>query len=77
MCTQLIKGLFDLHRKGIAHRDIRPSNIWYSEKKKCFVLGGLGNAINLDKVKITPQVGYNLSGVPYYMPKYLLKIGKK
>lgn len=66
-----------MHRKGIAHRDIRPANIWYSDKKKGFILGGLGNAIMLDKIKITPQVGYNLAGVPYYMPKYLLRIGKK
>jgi hypothetical protein len=26
---------------------------------------------------MNPSIGYNLSGVPYYMPKYLMDIGKK
>ena len=66
-----------MHKKGIAHRDIRPHNIFYSPIKKTFVIAGMQNAIVVDKNKINPQVGFNLSGVPYYMPRYLLKIGKK
>lgn len=63
---------------GIAHRDIRPSNIFYSESKKGFVIGGLGNSILIgEKNKPSGKIGYNLSGVPYYLPRYLLTIGKK
>lgn len=66
-----------MHKKNIAHRDIRPHNIYYSPIKKTFLIAGMQNSIILDKNKIMPQVGFNLAGVPYYMPRYLLKIGKK
>jgi serine/threonine protein kinase len=60
------------------HRDIRPQNIFYSETKKSFVLGGLHNAVVINaKNKQASNVGYNLAGVPYYLPKYLVDIGKK
>jgi hypothetical protein len=77
LCYQLIKGLQQLHNNGIAHRDIRPHNIFYCNAKKGFVIGGLHNAISLDKKQMAPKVGYNLSGVPYYMPRYLVTIGKR
>jgi hypothetical protein len=52
--------------------------VFYSEVKKGFVLGGLGNAILVNqKNRGNTQVGYNLAGVPYYLPKYLVEIGKK
>lgn len=67
-----------MHKQGIAHRDIRPGNIFYSEPKKGYVIGGLANAIQVNsKNRTTQNVGYNLAGVPYYLPRYLLQIGKK
>lgn len=67
-----------MHKNNIVHRDIRPQNIFYSETKKSFVLGGLHNAVVVNtKNKHSPNVGYNLAGVPYYLPKYLVEIGKK
>jgi hypothetical protein len=52
--------------------------VFYSEVKKGFVLGGLGNAILVNqKNRGNTQVGYNLAGVPYYLPKYLVEIGKR
>lgn len=60
------------------HRDIRPQNIFYSESKKSFVLGGLHNAVVVNaKNKQSPNVGYNLAGVPYYLPRFLVEIGRK
>lgn len=67
-----------MHKQGIAHRDIRPGNIFYSEPKKGYLIGGLGNAVQVNsKNKANSNVGYNLAGVPYYLPRYLLQIGKK
>jgi serine/threonine protein kinase len=66
-----------MHKKGIVHRDIRPHNIFYSSLKKSFIIGGMENAILVDNNRINPQIGFNLSGVPYYLPRYLVKIGKK
>lgn len=75
LCFQLIKGVSDLHRNRICHRDIRPHNIYYSVDKKGFVLGGFGNGINTSR--LAKNVGINLAGVPYYMPNYLYEVGKK
>lgn len=75
MAFQLIKGVADMHRQKLYHRDIRPHNVYYSPEKKGYVLGGFGNAVSLNKVN--PNIGLNLAGVPYYMPKYLTQVGKK
>ena len=78
ICSQLIKGLMELHKNGIAHRDIRPHNICYSNSKKSFILGGLHNSITVSKNRNNnSQIGYNLSGVPYYLPKGLMQIGRR
>jgi len=54
------------------HRDIRPSNIYYSAIKKCYIIGGFSNSLFSSS---TNNVGINLAGVPYYMPKHLQKLG--
>lgn len=75
LCFQLIKGVSELHKNKICHRDIRPHNIFYSQDKKGFVIGGFANAINT--AKLAKNVGINLAGVPYYMPSYLYEVSKK
>lgn len=67
------------------HRDIRPSNIFYSPLKKTYIIGGMANAMKGDKKTknssfknnetYNSNIGINLAGVPYYMPKYLAKVG--
>lgn len=47
LCYQLLKGTMDLHSQKIAHRDIRPHNIFYSSAKKGYVISGFGNAVKL------------------------------
>lgn len=74
LCFQLIKGVMELHNNKIAHRDIRPSNIYFCPSKHGFVLGGLQNSI---KFEDDTRIGYNLCGVPYYLPNYLTEIGKR
>lgn len=41
LCFQLLKGLMELHSKKMAHRDIRPQNIYYVGGKHGYVIGGL------------------------------------
>ena len=36
----IIIGLRNLHGILITHNDLRPSNIFYSTKKKCYLIGG-------------------------------------
>lgn len=56
-----------MHCLKIAHRDIRPSNIFYCPYKHSYVIGEMNNAVTLlDKDERT--TGYNLCGVPYYLP---------
>jgi serine/threonine protein kinase len=75
LAYQLVKGVNELHRQKIAHRDIRPHNVVYSGIKKGYVLTGLHNSIDLSKG--SKNLGFNLSGVPYYMPRFLAEVGKK
>jgi len=49
LCFQLIKGLYDLHNGKIAHRDIRPNNIFYCPSKHGFVIGGFEHAISVER----------------------------
>ena len=62
----MIRGLKELHNKKIAHRDIRPQNIYYVGGKHGYVIGGLENSIIVENN--SNKIGYNLNGVPYYLP---------
>ena len=73
---QLIRGVSELHNHKICHRDIRPHNIFYSPAKKGYVLGGFGNAV-VTEGRFNSNIGYNLAGVPYYMQRYLVEVGKR
>ena len=39
----MIDAVDALHSAGYVHNDIRPSHIYYSSIKKCFVLGSFSN----------------------------------
>lgn len=72
---QLIRGVCEMHKTRLYHRDIRPHNIFYSPDKKGYILGGFSNALNLGGV--SNGVGMNLAAVPYYLPNYLKYVGEK
>lgn len=42
--SQMIQALHVLHQNRIAHRDIRPHNIFYSGNRGIFMLSGFGNS---------------------------------
>ena len=69
LCYNLIRSVIQLHKQKIAHRDIRPHNFVYSSNKKTFVMSGFQNAV---EVETDPKIGYNLCGVPYYLPPKLI-----
>ena len=48
--------------------------MFYCQNKHGYVIGGFENSI---KVEDDARIGYNLSGVPYYLPPYLIEIGKR
>ena len=74
LCYQLVRGVAELHSRGIAHRDIRPHNFVYCPMKHSFVLGGFENATPADT---DFKTGLNLCGVPYYLPPYLAEVGRR
>ena len=42
------------------------------------MIGGMHNSVLInDRNKMSQSVGYNLAGVPYYMPRFLVNIGKR
>lgn len=67
--------MLELHTSRISHRDIRPNNIYYCPNKHGFVLGGLTQAVQVETDE--RAIGYNLCGVPYYLPSYLIEVGKR
>jgi serine/threonine protein kinase len=43
--ADLVEGLSVMHGSGLTHNDIRPSNIYYSKQKECFLLGSFSNVM--------------------------------
>lgn len=39
----LVEAVATLHDVGLAHNDIRPSHVYYSDVRKCFILGSYSN----------------------------------
>jgi serine/threonine protein kinase len=42
-----------MHKVGVIHRDIRPSNIWFSSIDKCYKFGGFSEAKFIER-KLNP-----------------------
>ncbi len=74
LCYNLIRDVYELHKQKIAHRDIRPHNFVFSSSKRSFLLGGYQHAVCIEN---DSKIGYNLCGVPYYLPPNLIDIGKR
>lgn len=45
LTRDLLEGLGELHTKGISHNDIRPSTVYYSSEKNCYLLGSFANCL--------------------------------
>ena len=43
LMKNLVEAVATLHDVGLAHNDIRPSHVYYSAEKKCFILGSYSN----------------------------------
>lgn len=43
--THLVEALSALHFAGLSHNDIRPSNVYYSAYKNCYLLGSFSNVM--------------------------------
>ena len=70
--TSLVRILMDLsnsvhtlHRIGIAHRNIRPENIFYNHDTNTFKLGGLGLSLQTEQNILWSR---DIVGTPFYQP---------
>lgn len=46
----LVDSVATLHEAGLVHNDIRPSNIFYSSDKKCFLIGAFSRIMGAGSV---------------------------
>jgi hypothetical protein len=63
-------GIFQLHREGIAHQDVKPSNILSFDGGRSSKLGDLGRAAYQGHTP--PHEAYDIAGDPSYAPPELL-----
>jgi serine/threonine protein kinase len=63
-------GLSQLHKSGIAHQDVKPSNVLFFEKAGVSKIGDLGRA-EVQKIE-SVYVGLTVAGDPDYAPPELL-----
>lgn len=60
------EGLHELHRNGIVHCDIKPSNLFYSKNRETVIIGDCGIS---DFVNANGKLIDNLRGTPEYAPR--------
>lgn len=60
------EGLYELHKNGIIHCDIKPSNLFYSHDREHIIIGdcGIGGFANADGKFVGP-----MRGTPEYAPR--------
>lgn len=66
MFLDVMKGVSTLHKLGIVHRNLKPENILYSEKKKLFMVSDLSLAVVCNKEDTLLNCS-DLVGTPFYM----------
>ncbi|KAM3146103.1 hypothetical protein pb186bvf_001760 [Paramecium bursaria] len=70
--VQILDQIINIHSVNIAHRDIKPQNIFYV-KEKGWLLSDFGESLEYENV----QDSYNIRGTKYFlMPSLQLSIGK-
>jgi serine/threonine protein kinase len=45
-----------MEKIDLAHRDIRPHNIWYSSEKKCYKIGDIVSGKEITSGKLTIRI---------------------
>lgn len=63
-------GLMQLHKRGIAHQDVKPSNIMGFDAGRIFKVGDFGRSARLGAAP--PHEEYPFAGDPTYAPPELL-----
>lgn len=56
LSCSLVEGVATLHAAGLTHNDIRPSTVYYSQQKDCFLLGCFSNVTVSPRDKLTKQM---------------------
>ncbi|OMJ66967.1 hypothetical protein SteCoe_36003 [Stentor coeruleus] len=66
---QAVDGYAHMQEKNIAHRDIKPQNIFLCNQEKKLLIGDLGSAAKKDK-----NTGITLTGTPLYLSPKLREV---
>lgn len=69
---KILKGLYDIHQKGIYHRDIKSSNILIDQNKRIKIIDF---GISLDEKTQRYTKENNIIGSPHYLAPEIIKTG--
>jgi serine/threonine protein kinase len=70
LAAQLARGLDELHRRGIVHRDVKPSNVLFDAEGRA-ALSDFGLARAVDSTRLTRDG--QLLGTPHYLAPELIE----